>query len=250
MPPSHLSQCDPTKILGCAMIAASLNLDINPNLGFASIVPYKKDGRQIPQFQMGWKGYVQLGQRTGQYKTMNVTEVYKDEFDSYDPFKGELVYHKVTGGDRDNDRSENVAGYVFYFELISGFSKMAYMSREKAEAHARRFSKAYQYDISKGAQSSTWSTMFDAMAMKTITKLTLSKWGVLSTQMLMANNADQSTSSLDDEGNVSGFEYVDNDNAEVIPGNEQETTPDRLEKKETEIKAELQEEPIKEEFVF
>lgn len=127
---------------------------------------------------------------------------------------------------------------------------MAYMSREKAEAHARRFSKAYQYDISKGAQSSTWSTMFDAMAMKTITKLTLSKWGVLSTQMLMANNADQSTSSLDDEGNVSGFEYVDNDNAEVISGNEQETTPDRLETKETEIKAELQEEPIKEEFVF
>lgn len=189
-----LQKCDPMAIMGCAMIAASLNLDVNPNLGFASIVPYKdKADNQIPQFQMGWKGYVQLAQRTGQYKTMNVTEVYADEFDGFDPFKGELKYHMVSDGDRDNGRTDKVVGYAFYFEMISGYSKMAYMSKESAQAHAKRYSRAYQYDLTNRTKLSPWSTMFDAMAMKTLVKLTLSKWGILSTQMIMANKADQGT---------------------------------------------------------
>lgn len=209
-----LQKCDVLKIIACAMTAASLNLDINPNLGFAFIVPYKKNGESVPQFQIGWKGIIQLAMRTRQYRTMNVTEVYADEFDSYDPFKGELKYHNVKGGDRDNDRMENIVGYAFYFELISGYSKMAYMSREKVAAHAKRHSKAYQSDLKNNSHDSLWSTDegFDAMAKKTITKLTLNKWGVLSTQMITAFKADQGLidiEDIDDGGNLRKVDYID-----------------------------------------
>lgn len=209
---SSLQKCDPGKVIGCAMIAASLNLDINANLGFASIVPYKDpSGKFIPQFQMGWKGIVQLAIRTNQYRTMNVTPVYADEFEAYDPFMGELKYHLVSGGDRYNNRDDRIVGYAFYFELNTGFSKMAYMSKEEAQAHAQRFSKAYQYDLKYNKQSSPWSTMFDKMAMKTIVKNTLNKWGILSTQLMMADRADQSSTTISDNGDIGEFEYVDND---------------------------------------
>ena len=213
---SSLQKCDPQKVIGCAMIAASLNLDINANLGFASIVPYKdgRTGRYIPQFQMGWKGIVQLAIRTNQYKTMQVTEVYADEFEKYDPFKGELVYHTVQDGDRANGRTENIVGYAFYFELVTGFSKMSFLSREEAENHAKRFSKAYQADLKYKTQNSPWSTMFDAMAQKTIVKNVLSKWGILSTQLVLAQRADQSSTTMNAEGEIGEFEYVDNDDSD------------------------------------
>lgn len=222
---SKLMKCDPSKVMACAMVSASLNLDVNPNLGLASIVPYRKSWKdrngqwqeeQVPQFQIGWKGFVQLAMRSGQYRTMNVTEVYADEFDGYDPFKGELHYHIVNGGDRDNDRKQNVVGYAFYFELTSGYSKMAYMSKEKVNAHALRYSKAYQNDIEYKTASSPWSTMFDEMACKTVVKLNISKWGVLSTQLAKASTADQSTASMDDEGNVNDLEYVDNGAEDIV----------------------------------
>ena len=210
-----LQECDPQRVIGCAMVAASLNLDINANLGFASIVPYKdkRTGRQIPQFQMGWKGIVQLAIRTNQYRTMQVTEVYADEFESYDPFKGELKYHTVSDGDRANGRIENIVGYAFYFELTTGFSKMSYMSKEDARAHALRFSKAYQYDVKNKTELSPWSTMFDSMAEKTIVKNTLSKWGILSTQLILAQQADQSSNAIREDGELGEFEYVDNEGA-------------------------------------
>ena len=208
---SLLSKCDPTKVIGCAMVAASLNLDINPNLGLASIVPYKNGNEIVPQFQMGWKGFVQLAMRSGQYRTMNVTEVYEDEFDAFDPFKGELKYHIVNGGDRDNSREDKIVGYAFYFELTTGYSKMTYMSKEKIEAHALRYSKAYQYDVKNGKTTSPWSTQKKEMAMKTVVKLVLSKFGILSTQMQTARFADESAVSADGES----FEYIDNGSQNV-----------------------------------
>lgn len=233
---NNLQKCNPMQVIGCAMIAASLNLDINPNLGFASIVPYKdgKTQKYIPQFQMGWKGFVQLAMRTGQYKTMNVTEVYEDEFDGYDPFKGELVYHKVANGDRSNGRTDKIVGYCFYFELVTGFSKMTYMSREDAINHAKRFSKAYQSDLKYGTTSSPWSTLFDAMAEKTIVKNTLSKWGILSTQMGIAQSADMASVTEGDS-----YDYLDE--GETIIEQKEEV-------KEEPQKAEHQTEPTQEEM--
>ena len=203
---TNLSKCSPMKVIKCAMVAASLNLDVNPNLGLASIVPYNKKWHeeQTPQFQMGWKGFVQLAIRTNQYKSMNVTEVYADEFESHDPYTGELKYHIVKDGDRSNGRTENIVGYFFCFELTSGFVKKAYMSKEDAYNHAKHYSKAFQNDLKYGTQSSPWSTMFDAMAEKTIVKNTLSKWGILSTQFAAAQSSDDASFSDDGEP-----EYVD-----------------------------------------
>ena len=123
----------------------------------------------------------------------------------------------MSGGDRDNDRKQNVVGYAFYFELTSGYSKMAYMSKEKARAHALRYSRAYQNDLKYKTTSSPWSTMFDEMACKTVVKLNISKWGVLSTQLAKASMADQSTTDMDEDGNVDEFEYIDNsDSTEIV----------------------------------
>lgn len=232
---NNLQKCDPTKVLGCAMIAASLNLDVNPNLGFASIVPYARKWKdesgawheeQIPQFQMGWKGFVQLAMRTGKYRTMNVTEVYADEFEGYDPFKGELKYHIVPGGDRDNGKVENIVGYVFYFELVSGYSKMSYLSKEQARAHALRYSRAYQNDVKYKNASSPWSTMFDAMAEKTVVKNTLSKWGILSTQLITATQADQVSIKNASSGDFGEYDYVDNDPVKEEPGQIPQAKPE------------------------
>lgn len=233
---TNLQKCNPMQVIGCAMIAASLNLDINPNLGFASIVPYKdgKTQRYIPQFQMGWKGFVQLAMRTGQYKTMNVTEVYEDEFDGYDPFKGELVYHKVTDGDRSNGRTDKIVGYCFYFELVSGFSKMTYMSKEDARNHAKRFSKAYQADLKYQTTSSPWSTLFDAMAEKTIVKNTLSKWGILSTQMGMAQKADMASVTDGDT-----YDYLDEGETIIEQNEETKAEPQTEEPKAEESQDEV-----------
>lgn len=219
---SALAKCSPMKVIKCAMVAASLNLDVNPNLGLASIVPYNKKWKddkgkwheeQIPQFQMGWKGFVQLAIRTNQYKSMNVTEVYADEFESHDPYTGELKYHIVQNGDRANGRSENIVGYFFCFELTSGFVKKAYMSKEDALNHAKHYSRAFQNDLKYGTQTSPWSTMFDAMAEKTIVKNTLSKWGILSTQFATAQSSDDASFSEDGD-----LEYVDEaDNIVEIP---------------------------------
>ena len=233
---TNLQKCSPMQTIGCAMIAASLNLDINPNLGFASIVPYKdgKSGKYIPQFQMGWKGFVQLAMRTGQYKTMNVTEVYEDEYDGYDPFKGELRFHIVSDGDRSNGRTDKIVGYCFYFELVTGFSKMTYMSKEDARNHAKRFSKAYQSDLKYGTTNSPWSTLFDAMAEKTIVKNTLSKWGILSTQMGLAQSADMAsvtdgdTYDYLDEGDIV-IEQTEEPNVEEPTKEEPQTEPSQVE---------------------
>ena len=114
----QLAAADPKTILGAAMTAATLKLPINPNLGFAYIIPYGKDA----QFQMGWKGYVQLAMRTGQYKNINTAVVYEGQIEDIDFITGEII--------RGKKKSDKVVGYVAYFELVNGFKKTLYMSSE------------------------------------------------------------------------------------------------------------------------
>jgi recombination protein RecT len=171
----QLKAADPMSIISAAAIAATLDLPINPNLGFAHIVPY---GDQA-QFQMGYKGFVQLAIRTGVYQTMNVAEL----------FEGELIkYNRITGEttiDESKRISNKVVAYVAYFKLTTGFEKYLLMTTEQVTAHAKRYSKSFN---SKGAP---WQNDFDAMAKKTVLKLLLSKYGVLSVEMQKAVTYDQ-----------------------------------------------------------
>lgn len=190
----YLASADPHSVYHTAAVAATLDLPLNNNLGFAYIVPYNesfKDSqgnwkkRQVAQFQMGYKGYIQLGQRSGLYKTINATDVRE----------GELIGHNLLTGDaifkweQDEEKREAlpIIGYVSYFELLNGFSKMKYMSKRKIEAHAKRYSQTYKTGKGK------WFDDFDAMAMKTVLKLNISKFGPMSVDMQTAIKIDQAT---------------------------------------------------------
>lgn len=206
-----LMECDPKSIISSAMIAAQLDLPINQSLGFAYIVPYKG----VAQFQMGYKGFIQLGIRSGGYQTMNASEVYEDEIEFFNPITGEL---KLTPMEQWKQRYANdgkVVGYCAYLRMVNGFEKFLYMTVEQIEAHARAYSKSYAYDLKNGSRSSKWSTDFGPMALKTVIKLLLSKFGMLSVdyQMQKALQADQAA--VDINGEV--INYPDNDAIEPAP---------------------------------
>ena len=191
----QLQKCDARSILAAAGFAATLNLSIAPNLGYAYIVPY--NGKA--QFQLGWKGIVQLAHRTGKYTAINSAAVREGEIRGVDCVTGELIK-----GER---LSEEVVGYVAYMRLVNGFEKALYMTRAEVEEHALTYSQTYKAD--KNKNWSIWAKQFNQMACKTVLKMLLSRWGVLSADMATALQSDQATITK------STFTYVDNDGRTV-----------------------------------
>ena len=161
-----LAKANPKTVIAAGAMAASLDLPINQNLGFAYIIPYKDEA----QFQMGYKGYIQLAMRTGQYQTINAAEVYEGEIIKQNRFTGEYEFGEKT--------SDKIVGYIAYFKLVNGFEKYLYMSIEEMQAHARKFSKNY-----KGGTDKWGLTDFHSMAIKTVLKRLISKYGILSIEM-------------------------------------------------------------------
>jgi recombinase, phage recT family len=210
----QLQEAEPQSILKAGAIAATLDLPIDPNLGFAYVVPYKRKYKDKndnwqeenkAQFQLGYKGFIQLAIRTGQYKKINVTELYKGQFESYDPITDELKYNL------ENKTSDEITHYIAYFQTMNGFEKYNVMSKEEVREHAKKFSKTFL------KSSSSWQTNFDSMAKKTVLKLLLSKFGILSIEMQTAQKVDQAViKEVEPNGNVE-VEYVDSpDNASDI----------------------------------
>lgn len=198
---------DPNSVYAASMIAATLDLPINPNLGFAWIIPYKEkregnDGQwrkvKVAQFQMGWKGFVQLALRTGQYENINAIPIDKAQFVSWNPLTEVLILNF------DIPPSGEVVGYCGYFKLINGFTKTVYWSKEQIIAHAKKYSKAYS-----GGGKTPWkeADQFDSMALKTVVKLMLSKWGIMSVEMQKAFQSDQAVV-IDAEKDQ--YDYPDN----------------------------------------
>lgn len=167
---TYLQQCEPSQVVAEALKAATLKLPINKSLGFAYIVPYKKQGKQIPQFQLGYRGMIQLAMRSGIYKYLNADVVYEGEYRGYSKLTGDL---DLTG----EKKSDIVVGYFAYIESINGFKKSVFCTREDMEAHAKKYSKAYSRD------SSPWQTEFDQMAIKTMLRRLLSKYGLMTVDM-------------------------------------------------------------------
>ena len=214
---TQLKKCPANTIMGAAFVAATYDLPVDSNLGFAAIVPYNNNKYNLQtkqwekhleaQFQMMYKGFIQLAIRSGYYEKMNCSVVYKDELISYNPITGEVDF--VTDfsqcTQRMQGKTEDIAGYYAWFKLLTGFRKELFMTMAEVENHARKYSTAYRNDINKGKKGSKWTTNFDAMALKTVIKLLLSKWGILSVDMQRAITDDQKT--FDEEG---GSEYGDN----------------------------------------
>ena len=212
-----LQECTPNSILAAAGIAAALKLPINPSLSFAHIVPYKGTA----QFQMGWRGYVQLAMRSGQYRTLNSSAVCEGQIAEIDFVTGEII--------RGEKISDTIVGYLAYMELLNGFRKSLYMSVEELQAHAEKYSQSYAHDIHSGRKTSVWSTNFDAMAKKTVLKKLLSNFGVISIDqqsaaLATALQADQAVVTED------GFRYVDNERGEekIVPFNDVIDMPDDI----------------------
>lgn len=177
-----LAKADPVTVISAGAMAAALDLPINQNLGFAYIIPY---GNQA-QFQMGYKGYIQLAMRTGQYKNINADVVYEGEIKSVNRFTGEFEFGERT--------SDTVVGYMAYFKLVNGFEKYLYMTFEEMQAHAKKFSKNY-----KGGTEKWGLTDFHTMAIKTVLKRLLSKFGILSIEM---QSMDQVAMAMTNDGGV------------------------------------------------
>lgn len=192
---SSLAKCEPRSVLTAALTAASMKLEINPNLGFAYLIPYDTKNGSLCQFQMGYKGFIQLAQRSGLYKTINAEDVREGEIISRDRLSGDI---KFNWADDKTRQKLKVVGYVAYFELLNGFSKMLYMTTDELLVHAKKYSKAF---AKTGA--GVWVDEFDGMAKKTVLKLLISKYGALDTELQKAVVSDQ----------VVDGAYVDNPNS-------------------------------------
>lgn len=225
-----LQECDAATILSAGLVAETLQLSMNQSLGHCYLVPFNdnKNNRKVAQFQLGYKGYLQLAMRSGNYKKINVLPIKEGELISYDPLEEEIKVNISDSFDRENKKT---IGYYAMFEYLNGFKKSIYWSFEKMMAHADKYSQAFsakettkiikdkQYKLvsyvdyrdgkynkkDEWLYSSFWYKSFDDMAMKTMLRQLISKWGIMSIEMQKAYFDDMGV--IDEKGNV---EYVEN----------------------------------------
>lgn len=212
-----LSECEHSTILSAAMLGESLKLSPSPQLGQYYMVPFKdkKRGCKVAQFQLGYKGYIQLAIRSGYYKKLNVLAIKQGELIRFDPLEEEIEVNLV---ENDTEREAlSTIGYYAMFEYQNGFKKAMYWSREKMMAHADKYSMAFSAKAFEKLQageipekdlwkySSFWYKDFDGMAYKTMLRQLISKWGIMSIDLQKAMDGDMGT--INEDGSV---DYVDN----------------------------------------
>ncbi|GEK88907.1 recombination protein RecT [Alkalibacterium putridalgicola] len=203
----NLAEAQPMSIITSAMVAATLDLPIDKNLGYAYIVPFrdwKKGNEKVAQFQLGYKGYIQLAQRSGQYMALNVTEVYEGELKSWNRLTEEFEF------DPEGKESDEVIGYVAYFRLVNGFEKTVYWTKQQVEMHRVKHNKSKNKEQLTGV----WKSDYDAMAQKTVLKNMLSKWGILSIEMQKAVTTDETVQEMDEKGELKQAEMIEDDESE------------------------------------
>lgn len=250
-----LQECEAGTILAGALLGESLNLSPSPQLGQYYLIPfdcklrdkdgnimYKTDengqyiknnkGKQVPlvekraQFCLGYKGYIQLALRSGQYKALNVVPVKEGELQSWNQFSEELI---CNWNDSEEREQLETTGYAARFVYLNGFTKTIYWSKEKMIAHADKFSPAFSAEDMKRIRngqvpdnemwkySSFWYKNFDDMAMKTMLRQLIGKWGVMSTEFCTAYNHDNKPIFMDENGNFINSDVPLIDNSQIVP---------------------------------
>ncbi|MDD2370855.1 MAG: recombinase RecT [Firmicutes bacterium] len=201
-----LQECEPSSIISAALLGESLELSPSAILGQYYMVPFNDNnkGYKVAQFQLGYKGYIQLALRSGQYKKLNVLAIKEGELINYDPLFEEIEVNLID--DEEAREKANTIGYFAMFEYNNGFRKTMYWSKAKMEAHALEYSQGYKSDKKKGNKYTFWSKDFDGMAFKTMLRQLISKWGIMSIEMQDAYTKDMGV--IHQDGAV---EYVDNE---------------------------------------
>lgn len=185
-----LQECTNSSILSAALLGESLNLSPSPQLGKYYMVPYdnRSKGAKEAQFQLGYKGYIQLATRSSQYKKLNVLSIKEEELIRFDPLNEEIEVNLIQ--DDEQREAAPTIGYYAMFEYTNGFRKAMYWSRAKMEAHAKKYSPGYKRDLEKGTSWTFWAKDFDAMAYKTMLRQLISKWGIMSIDLQDAIDSD------------------------------------------------------------
>jgi recombination protein RecT len=201
-------------IYNAAAMAATLDLPLNNNLGFAYIVPYHNNNtnQTLAQFQLGYKGFIQLAQRSGQIKTISVSEIYEGQLIEENPLKG-FVF------DFTKKTSDVVIGYAAFFQQLNGFEKTLYMTKGEAEKHGKRYSQTFKKGFG------LWSTDFDAMAKKTVLKLLLAGYAPLSIEMQKAIITDQS---IINDAETMDTTYIDNQPLKIESKSQEQHESERI----------------------
>ena len=196
-----LQECEAGTILSAGLLGETLKLSPSPQLGQYYLVPFKDNvnKRTVATFQLGYKGYIQLAIRSGQYKKLNAMAIKEGELIKYDALNEEIEVRLID--DEIKRESAPTIGYYAMFEYLNGFRKAIYWSKEKMEAHAIKYSQGYR--AKKGY--TFWEKDFDAMAIKTMLRQLISKWGVMSIEFQKAYDADMSV-----VRNDNSYDYVDN----------------------------------------
>ena len=174
-----LQDCEPKAVVMEALKAATLKLPINKSLGFAYIVPFKNKGKSEPTMIIGYKGLIQLAMRTGSYRYINADVVYEGELETVDKLTGEI---SISG----TKTSDKPVGYFAFFETLNGFRKTVFWHADKVREHGKKYSKSFN------SSYSPWQSQFDDMAIKTVLRNAISKWGIMSVEMqnAIANDID------------------------------------------------------------
>lgn len=200
-----LMDCDPWTIVSAGLLGETLQLSPSPQLGQYYLVPFndRKLGRKVAQFQLGYKGYIQLAIRSGQYKKLNAMAIKEGELIKYDPLNEEIEVQLI-----EDDAAREAAptiGYYAMFEYLNGFRKVIYWSKDKMESHALQYSQGYK--AKKGY--TFWEKSFDDMAIKTMLRQLISKWGIMSIDFQKAYEADMGVL----RPGTDKIDYVDNDDS-------------------------------------
>lgn len=214
----YLSKAEPMTIIASALKAATMDLPIDKNLGYAYIVPFNRKEKvgkdwithNEAQFILGYKGYIQLAQRSGQYKALNAIEIYEGQLIEWNPLTEELQF------DYNAKQSDRVIGYVGFFELLNGFKKTVYWTKQEVEAHRIKHAKGFDKTKLTGA----WKENYDAMAIKTVLRNMLAKWGILSVEMQNAVTSDERVFRFDENNEL--VEEVTLNDAEPIESERKE----------------------------
>ncbi len=207
-----LQTCSNQSILSAALVGESLKLSPSPQLGQYYMVPFKNSRAKTTeaQFQLGYKGYIQLALRSGQYKKLNVMAIKEGELVRFNPLDEEIEVNLIQ--DELQREKAKTIGYYAMFEYLNGFKKAIYWSREKMESHALKYSKGYQ--AKKGY--TFWEKDFDGMAYKTMLRQLISKWGIMSIDMQTALDSDMAVINEDGSKNYVDTEINDLESTEIL----------------------------------